>query len=102
MERLVTIYIHSADADDKEIAKRLINKAVLKHTHSLVAWYPDLGEDGLQGVFVTDCSQEDIAASFGERWMAILGIEWECKIQHLKKIENAFKSVDLYPEPNRR
>lgn len=86
MERVATIFVHSGDKDDKEIAKRIINKSVLEETHSLVAWYPDLGDDGLQGVFVTDCSYEDIMAAFGKRWMALATLDIKCdyKVQEIK------------------
>jgi len=53
-DRITTFYIHAEEEVKQDASKGVIDLIVMRDMRSLVAWYPSLGEDGLQGCYVTD------------------------------------------------
>jgi hypothetical protein len=66
MDKLSTIYIHTDHDGKKDAAKPIVNLIVHSRLGSLVAWYPDLGDDGLQALFVCDAKAIDIERTCNE------------------------------------
>lgn len=83
MDKLTTIYIHLKNPAQENLVKEVVNHLV--KPISLVAWYPSLGDNGLQAIFVTDACTSDHHHACQEvvEMLCDFGITAQIKIQEV-------------------
>lgn len=90
MDKLTTIYIHLKNPAQENLVKEVVNHLV--KPVSLVAWYPSLGDDGLQAIFVTDADSSDLYHACQEvvEQLCDFGITAQIKVQEVNQNRTTF------------